>query len=126
LDYFWCIIYQYIYIYKKIGKGKREKEKGKGFSVSWAGGGGGFRPCASAGTRRRGRAGPNDPRGGETACTDAVSAGPCARERRRVDGVGRSDGGGGEPAGFGKNQRPTRFHGGSPPWFWFWLVGEVA
>jgi hypothetical protein len=32
-----------------------------------------------------------------------VNAGPRARERGRADGVVRSDGGGGEPAGVGKN-----------------------
>jgi hypothetical protein len=57
---------------------------------------------------------------------DAVSAGPRARERGRADGVGRSDGGGGEPTVVGKNRPSTRFRGGSPPWFWFWVVGEVG
>jgi hypothetical protein len=55
-----------------------------------------------------------------------VSAGPRARERGRADGVGRFDGGGGKPAGVGKNRPPMRFCGGSPPWFRFWVVGEVG
>jgi hypothetical protein len=57
---------------------------------------------------------------------NAVSAGPCVRERGRADGVGRSNGGGGKPAGVRKTRPPTRFCGGSSPWFRFRVVGEVG
>jgi hypothetical protein len=57
--------------------------------------------------------------GGGTARTDAVSAGPPARERGSVDGVGWSNGG-----GTGRGRPLTRFCGGSP--LWFRVVGEVA
>jgi hypothetical protein len=70
--------------------------------------------------------GPDDPRGGEMAWADAVSAGPRVRERGRADGVGRSNGGAGEPAGVRKTRPPMRFRGGSPPWFRFRVVGEVG
>jgi hypothetical protein len=80
----------YIHIYKKIGK-----EKGKEFSVSWAGGDFGA-------ARARGAAGEwaqTAHEEGETTRANAVSAGPCTRERGSANGVGRSDGRGGEPAG---------------------------
>jgi hypothetical protein len=111
----------YIHIYKKIGKEKEKRKKEKEFSVSWARGEGGFGPA-----RRRGRMSPDDPRGGETARADAVSAGPRVRERGRADDVGQSDERGGESARVGKNRPSTRFHDGSPPWFRFRVVGEVG
>jgi hypothetical protein len=105
--------------------GKRKKKEGKrrrdsGLAGPW----GGF--WHSAGARRRERTGPDGPRGGETARANTVSASPHVRERGRADGIGRSDGGGGEAAGVGKNRPPTRFRGSSPSWFRFWVVGEVG
>jgi hypothetical protein len=115
--FFVHIMSTYIHIHMKIGKEKGEKEKDKGFSVSWARGG--FRPSAGAVARWRGRAGP---RGGEMARADAVSVSPRVRERGKTNDVrGRG------ANRLGSENRPsTRFHGGSPAWFRFWVVGEVG
>jgi hypothetical protein len=110
----------YICIYKNR-KRKRRKEKGKGILVSWARGE--FWPSRA---RARGTVAEWAQAAHEEGGTDTVSMGPRARERGRADGVGRSDGGGGEPAGVGKNRLPTRFRGGSPPWFRFRVVREVG
>jgi hypothetical protein len=112
-----------MYLYMIIGKEKGKKEKEKGFSSSWAWGISAQRARGRAALRR---AGLDDPLGEGMARADAVSAGPHARERGRADDVGQSDEGGGEPAGFRKNRPPTRFRGGSPPWFRFRVVGEVG
>jgi hypothetical protein len=36
------------------------------------------------------------------------------------------DDGGGEAVHGGENRTPVKFRGGSPPWFQFWVVGEVV
>jgi hypothetical protein len=107
----------------KIGKEKGEKEKDKEFSVGWARGD--FGPaggCARVAARAGGPAWP--------ASGDGVGMAPWAWAHMpkggEANGVGWLDGGGGEPAGVGKNRPPTRFHGGSLSWFQFWVVGEVA
>jgi hypothetical protein len=74
-----------------------------------------FWPSAGAGARRHGRMGPDGPQGGETAQADAVSAGPCVRERGSADGVGQSDGGGGaNRPGLTADEVPRRFSAVAP------------
>jgi hypothetical protein len=58
--------------------------------------------------------GPGGPRGGETAVAHALERG----------GVPMALGGANRPGS--ENRPPMRFHGGSPVWFWFLVVGEVA
>jgi hypothetical protein len=124
-DYFWCIKDQYMHIYMKIGKRNGKRKKKRNFPAKWVG-----RDFGLARVRARGRAagGPARPASGRRRKDDAVGAGPRARGRGRLTvSVGRTGaGGGGEPAGVGKNRPSTRFHGGSPPRFQFWVVGEVA
>jgi hypothetical protein len=58
---------------------------------------------------QRGRAAPQ---------ADAVSAGPRVRERGSADGVGRSDGGGGEPAGVDRRRGSAMVLRRSSGWWW--------
>jgi hypothetical protein len=101
LDYFWCIKYQYMHKYVKIGKGKRKE-------FPLLGGLGGIRPSECA----RGRAGrrPTWPASGGTARGRRRGRGPMCHREGEADGVGWSDGEGGEPVGA---RLPVRPHDGS-------------
>jgi hypothetical protein len=72
--------------------------------------------------------GPLGPPAGERHGDGAVGMGPHARGRGRLTASGGGTGGGGRGRiGQGRKNRPsTRFRGGSPPWFRFWVIGEVG
>jgi hypothetical protein len=91
----------------KIGKENRKGKRGKNSRL--AGPGGKFWLSAL----RRERMGLEGPRGGEMARADAVSAGPCVRERGSADGVGQSDGGANRP-GLTADEVPRRFSAVAP------------
>jgi hypothetical protein len=112
----------YAYIYMKIGKRNGKRKKKRNFPANSVGG---DFVLARARARPRGRR-PSLARQRGTARGRRRGCGPMCQREGEADGVGWSDGGGGEPAGVGKNRTPTRFHGGSPSWFRFQVAGEVA
>jgi hypothetical protein len=124
LEYFWCIKYKYINIYMKIGKEKGEKEKDKEFLVGWARGGGILAQEGRARMAARAGAQLGPPVG--TTWERRRGRGPTCQREGEANNVGWPDGGGGELARVRKIRPPTRFRSGSPPWFRFQVVGEVA